>query len=337
MHTRSEDRTFFYILLGVVSVVVLFFFFPYIPLLCISGALAVVLYPVFDWINHNLAGRRGWVASLLTIILFSLIIGIPLYFIGVRIFSDASGVYKHVLNSGVRSSYIDLFNAKIQTAFPNVPSFDISSKAGEIVSFVAGAASVIFASTLKTLLTLFLMILSLFYFLEDGLSWKKYIVALSPLSDAHDERILTMLERAVRGVILGYVFMAIIQGVLLGGGFLLFGVPNAALLGLLAALASFIPSFGKSLISIPAVIYLLVTGHTAEAVGLLIWAGFLVGTIDNFLNPILVGKRLDLPPILMLFSVLGAISVLGAPGIIIGPLTVSVLHTLIKIYKEDFS
>jgi predicted PurR-regulated permease PerM len=336
MHTAKGDRTFFYILLGAVSLAVLFIFFKYIPIILISAAFAVALHPIFRTI-HSKVGRRGWLASLITIIFFLLIIGGLLFFVGARIFTEASSLYQHVLNNGVHSTYVDTLNLKIQAAFPNVPTLSLAGKVGDILSFVAGAASVVFASTLQTLFSFVLMLLSLFYFLKDGESFKKYIVGLSPLSDAHDERILTMLGRAVNGVMLGFVFVALIQGILLGIGLFIFGVPNAALLGLLAAIASMIPTIGTAFVSVPAILFLFATGHNAEAVGLLAWAALLVGTIDNLLSPVLVGKRIELSPILMLFSVLGAVSLLGASGVIIGPLTVSVLHTLIKIYKEDFS
>ncbi|MDB5254073.1 MAG: hypothetical protein JWL80_139 [Parcubacteria group bacterium] len=337
MQTKTGDRTFFYILLAAVSLTVLAFFFKYLPIIFISASFAVVLQPIYTWFNEKITGRTSWLSSLLTIILFVLIIGIPLTFIGARIFSEASTVYKHVLETGIQSTYIDSFNARVEAAFPQIPPLNFGNKVGDIVSFVAGAASVIFASTLQSLFAFVLMLLSLFYFLKDGASWKKYIIQLSPLSDVHDERIFTMLGKSVNGVMLGFVFVALVQGLLLGVGLHLFGVPNAALLGLLAGIASMIPSIGTALVSVPSILYLLATGHTAEGVGLLAWAALLVGTIDNFLSPVLVGKRIELPAILMLFSVLGGVSLLGPSGVIIGPLTVSVLHTLIKIYKEDFS
>jgi predicted PurR-regulated permease PerM len=80
-------------------------------------------------------------------------------------------------------------------------------------------------------------------------------------------------------------------------------------------------------------LYLWATGDTGHAIALAVWCGALVGTVDNILNPIVVGKNINLPPILILFSVLGGISLMGPIGILIGPLTLSLLYALISIYR----
>ena len=77
-------------------------------------------------------------------------------------------------------------------------------------------------------------------------------------------------------------------------------------------------------------------GENANAIGLLVWAMTLVGTVDNFLSPLIVGSRTNVPSFVILFSVLGGISLLGPVGILIGPLVVSLLYTLISIYRNEY-
>ena len=122
----------------------------------------------------------------------------------------------------------------------------------------------------------------------------------------------------------------------MGLGLWIFNVPNPALWGVVAAVMSLIPTFGTALVSVPAIIFLFVTGEVTSAVGLLIWATIAVGTIDNFLTPLVVGGKTNISPLLILFSVLGGISFLGPVGILLGPLTVSLLYTLISIYRNGF-
>jgi predicted PurR-regulated permease PerM len=95
-----------------------------------------------------------------------------------------------------------------------------------------------------------------------------------------------------------------------------------------------VPSVGTGLVAIPAILYLFAIGHAGAAIGLAIWSALLVGTIDNLLNPIVVGKNINVPPLLILFSVLGGISLLGPVGILIGPLTVSLLYALVSLYRH---
>lgn len=123
----------------------------------------------------------------------------------------------------------------------------------------------------------------------------------------------------------------------MGIGLFIFNVPNAALWGVIASIASLVPTIGTALISVPAIVFLLATGESTNAIGLAIWAGVAVGMVDNFLSPIVVGKKIDIPPFFILFSVLGGIALLGPIGILVGPLTVSLLYTLISIYRDEFT
>jgi predicted PurR-regulated permease PerM len=79
----------------------------------------------------------------------------------------------------------------------------------------------------------------------------------------------------------------------------------------------------------------LIVGSDTSAIGLGIWALTLVGTIDNFLNPLIIGKQTDLPPLVILFSVLGGITMLGPIGILVGPLAVSFFRALLAIYRTE--
>ena len=111
--------------------------------------------------------------------------------------------------------------------------------------------------------------------------------------------------------------------------------PNPALWGVIAGLASFIPNLGTSVVSIPAILFLYFTGMPLHALGLLIWSMFLVGTIDNILSPYIISKDTEIPSIFMLFSILGGISLMGTIGILIGPLTLSLLYSLVSIYRKE--
>ncbi len=122
----------------------------------------------------------------------------------------------------------------------------------------------------------------------------------------------------------------------MGVGLWIFGVPNPALWGVLTGIASLVPTIGTALVAIPAILFLFAIGNNGAALGLSIWSVIIVGTIDNLLNPIIVGNKIDVPPLLILFAVLGGIALMGPVGILIGPLTVSFLYTLVSIYRTRF-
>jgi len=172
--------------------------------------------------------------------------------------------------------------------------------------------------------------------LKDGEGWKETLLRLSPLSEGADEKIVTKLYHTINGVLKGYILIAFIQGTLMGAGLAIFHVPNPAIWAVIAGIAAIIPPLGTAVVSVPATIFLFMTGHIGLAIGFLIWAVFIVGVGDNVLKPYIVGRKIDVPSFLILFSVLGGIAFLGPVGILIGPLAVSMLYTLTEIYQKEF-
>jgi hypothetical protein len=123
---------------------------------------------------------------------------------------------------------------------------------------------------------------------------------------------------------------------MMGAGMAFFGVPNSALWGVIAAIGSLIPTVGTALVSVPATIFLFATGNTPGGIGMAIWAFMIVGWVDNLLNPIIISSKINIPQIMVLFSVLGGLVLLGPIGFLMGPLTVSLLYALISIYNHEF-
>ena len=112
---------------------------------------------------------------------------------------------------------------------------------------------------------------------------------MSPLGDEHDERILKRLEQTIYSVVAGSLIVGLIQGILTGIGFAIFGVPSPAIWGSIAAVAALIPGFGTSLVIVPGILYLFLTGSTAYAIGLLIW-GMLAVDKSVRRSPRLIGS-----------------------------------------------
>jgi predicted PurR-regulated permease PerM len=183
----------------------------------------------------------------------------------------------------------------------------------------------------------FVFLLALFYFLRDGRIIIKNFISWSPLIDSHDEYITKTLKRAIQSVFAGTVVVSVIQGILTGIGFALFGIPAPAVWGSIAAVAAFIPGIGTSLVLIPGIIYLFVTHGFVPAIGLAIWGAVAVGLVDNILGPYLINRGINVHPFLILISVLGGLVVFGIVGFLLGPLILAFLFALLEIYRHSFS
>jgi len=130
--------------------------------------------------------------------------------------------------------------------------------------------------------------------------------------------------------------IGIVQGALGGIAFAVVGIQGAAFWAVVMAVASVIPGVGTALVWVPAVIYLFATGKTVSAIGMALWFILLVGTIDNVLRPILVGRDTEMPDLLVLISTLGGLAMFGAVGLIIGPVIAGLFVTMWEVFQETF-
>jgi predicted PurR-regulated permease PerM len=334
MQPKIKEKYFFFGLLFITFLFAFFIFRPFWIVLILGASFSVVFYPVYTWLNNK--HLPNWLASLLTLIFFIIVLCIPLFGIGSIVFNQSQNLYHSVVNNGNTLPFINSIGNKINHILPNGASFNTKEQVSSLVSFLANNLTSIFSTTLSILFSFVLLLLTIFYFLKDGEKWKKTIMELSPISDENDQKILSKLSQTINAVVKGYLLIFLIQGVLMGIGLAIFHVPNPAIWGLVAGIASIIPPMGTAIVSIPAVIFLFATGHIGSAVGLLIWSIVIVGSGDNLLNPYFIGHKIDVPPFLILFSVLGGIALLGPVGILIGPLVVSLLYTLTEIYQKEF-
>lgn len=333
MKTKEVEKYFFFGLLLATLIFTFLIFRPFWIILILGISFSIVIYPIYNKLRGIMP---NWLSSLLTVILFAIIVCGPLLGIGFIIFNESQSLYSIVVGNGNIGSFLDSLGSTINRVLPAGVEFDMQAKIAESVSYISGNIANIFSSTLSAFFSFILMLLMMFYFLKDGKKWRKAIIVLSPLGDKDDEEIISSFTHSVNAVVKGFLFIAIIQGILMSIGLLIFGVPNAALWGVVASICSLLPTIGTSLVSVPAILFLASTGQAPHALGLLIWSMVVVGMVDNVLSPFIVGSKINIPPMLILFSILGGISFLGPVGILVGPLTVSLLYALISIYRNEF-
>jgi predicted PurR-regulated permease PerM len=138
---------------------------------------------------------------------------------------------------------------------------------------------------------------------------------------------------AIRGVALGVGVTAIVQSVLGGLGLAVAGVPFSGLLTALMFMLC-IAQVGPILVLLPAALWVLWTGDTGWGIFLLVWST-VVGTLDNFLRPVLIRMGADLPLLLIFAGVIGGLFAFGLVGIFVGPVVLAVAYTLLDAWMTD--
>ncbi|MFA5841576.1 MAG: AI-2E family transporter [Candidatus Paceibacterota bacterium] len=333
---------FLFAVLAIVFVLTFFIFRPFLAPLILAIVFAVVSQPFYRIVLRTVGGRLGIAAFFTTITIIACLL-IPLTFLGTQILNESRGLYlsladgsaKYILDA-VTSAFsvvLDKIMPGTSDSLPDISSsFDTYAKQGLewIIHNLGGALS----SVTDLLLGMLIFFVALYYFLRDGEQFKKTLFTLSPLAISDDEDVSRKMEMAVNSVIKGSLSVALVQGILTAVGFALFGVPNSVLWGTVAAVAALIPAIGTALVIIPGIIFLFLTGSVGASIGLFLWGLIAVGLIDNFLSARLMGRGMQLHPLLVLLSVLGGIGFFGAIGLFLGPLTLSLLFAFLSIYSS---
>lgn len=181
----------------------------------------------------------------------------------------------------------------------------------------------------------FVMIFVVFYLVRDGKGTLNTIKYLSPLREDQEDRIFEGIRLVARSVLLGSFFTALCQGLAGGIGMAIVGIPGL-FWGTVMGFASLIPVVGTALVWGPAVIYLLLLGKWQSAVFLLIWSVLLVGSIDNFLRPFLMGGENNLSPFYIFLAIIGGVQYFGLAGILYGPLILTFAMVMLYIYSVEY-
>jgi predicted PurR-regulated permease PerM len=148
------------------------------------------------------------------------------------------------------------------------------------------------------------------------------------LAGQRGEEVVLLAGQAIRSVALGVVVTAIAQAAVVGIGFALVGIPQAALLSAVVLLLC-VAQLGPALVAIPATIWLFWSGATTAGIVMAVFT--LVGlTMDNILRPILIRRGADLPLLLILLGVIGGVLSFGLLGLFVGPVILAVTYTLLK-------
>jgi predicted PurR-regulated permease PerM len=332
---RLQTISFFIIML-VVLILVILIIRPFIDILAFGIILTILFHPVFRWLTKKLKSET-W-AAVATVVLIFLIILAPVLFFGNILVGESIELYNKFKSGDLvlsRDQIIQNLPPQAQNFIENFTR-DINGALERAASHAFESLSGILSNVTSFVISLFVLILTLYYLLRDGDRIKRFFMDLSPMADRQEDVLIGRIITAVNGVVKGSFLTALTQGVVATIGYFIFGIPEPIVWGLLTIIAALVPTVGTALVLVPAIVYLLITGRVPNAIGLTIWGAVAVGLIDNFLAPRFVGSRAKVHPLLVLLSVLGGLQFFGPIGFLLGPILMAIFVALVDMYRTDF-
>lgn len=324
-----EDRVLLFLLVAV-SLTFGWILLPFYGAVLWGVVGAIVFAPLHRRLSQSMHERPG-LAAAAVVLLVVLIVILPLSMIGASLAQEASGIYGQAQSGELN---IGQYFQKMLEALPSwmvdlLNRFGLGSLAGmkdklsagllRGSQVLAGQALNIGQGTFEFFVNLFVMLYLLFFLLRDQETLSERISSAIPLRPEQRNALLRKFAVVIRATVKGSLLVALAQGALGGLIFWFLGITAPLLWAVVMAFLSLLPAVGAGLVWFPVALYLLATGSIWQGVVLIAYGALVIGLVDNFLRPILVGQDTKLPDYVVLISTLGGIEVFGLNGFIIGP------------------
>ena len=324
-------------------------FMPFAGPIAWAAFLAFLLFPLNLRLRRAFRGRSALAAGLLTI--FSpIVVLLPVAALSVEFVSQISALLRKLQST---AAGLDIKSTADLERFPLVAHLNLWLQAHtsfsaeqvqawivqgtrEILERAASFGGSFFLGALSSVLGIALTVVLLFFFLVDGDAMVRRGRRFIPLEEAYKERLVNHLSGIARAIVFGTTMNALLQGLVLGIGFGIAGLPSPVVFGVLAALVAMLPVGGAALVWIPAALWLFFDGRWGYAIFLVVW-GAMMSLLDSFLKPLLISGRAPISTLVVFIGVLGGIAAFGAIGIIAGPLILSLVLALIEFAEEGHS
>ena len=326
----SFQQKVFLFLLGIVTIAFVWILAPYGGAIFWGVVLAILFAPIYRWLLQRTRNKAN-LASLLTLLLIVVIVILPLTLVSISIVNQAATVVELVRSGDIT---VAMYFNKIMAALPNwlVSLLDrfhltsltylqdkLSEAASQVSQEVAKRAINAGLYTFDFLTSLCILLYLLFFLLRDGDKLSKRIKEAVPLSSKYKQRLFLNFTTVIRATVKGNILVAIAQGALGGLIFWFLDVRAPVLWGVLMAFLSLLPAIGAAIVWAPVAIYFLATGEVWQGATLAAFGVFVIGLVDNFLRPVLVGQDTKMPDYVVLLSTVGGMALFGLNGFVIGP------------------
>lgn len=326
----NRHRAFLLFLIALSAAASLLIVLPFLQYVLAAIILAFLLHPL----NVRLTPRLGRRLSPIVLILATVIaLVLPTVYLVMAFLRDVLSLAR-----GETRLNIEEIEASIRASTGIEVDLEepLTGFVGELLNLLFGSVTEIFSIFTKMAIGIALVLFLVYYLLMDGERFIAWIGDTMPLPPEVTATLFDQIDRTTRGVVIGHIFVAIVQGVLGGIGLYLAGIPNFVFWTVVMVVLALLPLIGAFLVWGPAAAYLIIVDEPVAGGLLLVYGVIVVSLVDNYLRPIVIDQRAKINPAVILVGVVGGLYTIGFTGMFIGPIVLGILAATLVTFREDF-
>lgn len=310
---------------------------PFLGVLLWAAVLVIIFYPLYE--RLVVKTKRPSISAILSILLIMIVVILPIVLISLAVANELTTLVNNLETAGQKLMANPVQSERIHKLLSAFQSYINIENLKEPISKISqrvlqGTINVV-GGVVGAIVKIFFILFAMYYLFRDGEKIARKLPDQIPLERDRAVRILTHTREIISASVYGVLVIAIIQGTLGGLMFWFLGIPSSLVWGVLMTLLSTIPMAGAFVVWAPAAVVLALAGHWGQAVILTLWGSIVIGSIDNFVRPKLVGQKARMHELVIFFSVLGGLSVFGVLGILLGPVVVAITTALLEVLGES--
>ncbi len=349
MGSRTSARRIFIALILIALGLVVTLILPFGAAFVFATVLAGALAPLHKKITKKLGNRPNLSASFLCVGVLLLLL-LPLGGLGAFVVTEVLRGVKFVTDTlqgeGMTAllerlpdwlSSLARRGLSMVATDPDDLNSELKRQAGEYGPKVARFLSGALAATGNAVIQGTMTLIALFFLLVDGKQFVAWIEDNSPLMRGQVGELLSEFRKVSTAVLVSSVVTSGVQALAALIGYLIAGVPQPFFFSLVTFFLAFVPAIGAGSVCVTASLLLLALGKTWAAIFLAGWGLIVVALVDNWVKPLLVKRDLHMHGGIVFFALFGGMTAFGAVGLLLGPLIVTFLLALVRIYKRDFA
>ncbi|MCA9580897.1 MAG: AI-2E family transporter [Myxococcales bacterium] len=343
-----QDRWFYiFFVASLVGVVVLFYPFRYV--LLFAAVLAVVTWPLFNWLTVKMKGRKT-LAALATLLAVVVGVIVPMAALARLAWREGAQLVQRgteLLEGGQIRALVDQVKGRLPEvphwAQPYIPADPLDALADAardtalgLVDVLTARAAGLVGFTAEAVIDGVLFIFTVMVLYTEGPAVLRFFRRLSPLDDAYNEKLFGVFRSLAQNVVVASLATGAIQGMVAALGYSIAGVDRVAFLGIMTGICSFVPLVGTGIVWVPVAIGVGTADGLGWAAFVVVWSLVVTTSVDNVAKPLFIRGDTHIHPLLVFLGVFAGLAWMGIPGILVGPLVVAGFLALYTTYVEDF-